>query len=122
MAKEKDPIQKPEEMKESEPKTSLQRRTILKSLVGLPVLGVLAYEVIKKWNFEGQMKNRVIEELGLENLKAPVIVKSTSAKPGNLLRIGMIGLGNRAQQLSNGLGFMHPADSEKRKKANSLAG
>jgi predicted dehydrogenase len=122
MANEKDPIQKPEEKKESDPNTSLQRRTLLKSLLGIPVLGVLAFEVIKKWNFEGQRKNRVIEELGLENLKAPVTVKSVSVKPANLLRIGMIGFGNRAQQLSNGLGFMHPADTEKRKKANSLAG
>jgi predicted dehydrogenase len=118
----KDPIQKPEEKKETNPKTSLQRRTLLKSLVGIPVLGVLAIEVIKKWNFEGQKKNRVIQELGLENLKAPVAIKSSPGKQGNPLRIGMIGFGNRAQQLSNGLGFMHPADTEKRKKANSLAG
>ena len=121
MAKEKDLNQKPEELKESGTKTSLQRRTILKSLAGLPVLGVLALEVIKKWNFEGQKKNRVIEQLGLENINSSISVQSSPATKTDLLRIGMIGFGVRAQQLSNGLGFMHPSDTEKRKKANSLS-
>ena len=114
MEKEKDPIQKPT--------TSLKRRTLLKALAGIPVLGVFSFEVIKKWSFEQKKKNRVIELLGLENLKAPIAVKSLSSKLGDPLRIGMIGFGSRGRQLSNGLGFMHPGEVEKRKKDNSLDG
>jgi predicted dehydrogenase len=121
MANDKDPIQKSEELQKADSTPSQKRRSLLKSLVGFPVLGVLAYEVIKKWNFEGQKKNRVIADLGLENLQSGLTKKNPPPKQGNLLRIGMIGFGNRAQQLSNGLGFMHPADTEKRKKSNSLA-
>lgn len=121
MAKEENNIQNPEEMKESVLKTSVKRRTLIKALAGLPVLGVLAFEVIKKWNFEEEKKNRLIEELGLKDLQAPVTVKTPSSNKGDVLRIGMIGFGSRGQQLANGLGFMHPSDTDKRKKDGSLA-
>ena len=91
-------------------------------MLGIPVLGAFGYEVINKWSFEQQKKNRVIELLGLEKLNAPVVIKSVSTQKGDLLRIGIIGFGTRAQQLSNGLGFMHPDDVEKKRKNKSLGG
>ena len=121
MAKEESPIQKPENNKESGPKTSIKRRTLLKALAGIPVLGVFSFEVFKKWSYDQHKKNSLIEELGLKNLQAPVAVKSPSSGKSELLRIGMIGFGSRAQQLANGLGYMHPADIEKKKKDGSLA-
>ena len=59
-----------------------------------------------------------MKELGLEGTQTPGKV-SKSAK-GDLLRIGIIGFGNRAKQLSNGLGFIHPADLEERRKDETL--
>jgi predicted dehydrogenase len=120
MEKEKEPIQKQEENKEMNPKTSLQRRTVLKALLGLPVLGGFAYAVVKKWKFDQQKENRIIEELGLTNLKAPVVLKSSSASTGDLIRIGMVGFGNRAQQLSSALGYRHPSETENMKENNAL--
>jgi predicted dehydrogenase len=120
MAKEKENIQKSEDKKEQGPKTSIKRRTLLKALAGLPVLGFFSFEVLKKWEYEQQKQIRLIEELGLKNLEAPITFKSSSAKKSDVLRIGMIGFGSRAQQLANGLGFMHPSDTEKKKKDGSL--
>jgi predicted dehydrogenase len=101
---------------------SQKRRTLLKSMLGFPVVGVFAYEAFKKWKFDTHKKKNVIESLGLENLNAPVPVKVIPAKPGDLLRIGIIGFGTRGNQLANGLGFMHPSDVEKMEKNNSLQG
>ncbi len=39
---------------------------------------------------------------------------------GDLLRIGLIGFGNRAVTHANGLGYMHPEDAEKRKLNGTL--
>ena len=48
MATEKDKIQKPEEPNEAEQKNMVQRRTLLKAMVGVPVLGILGFEALKK--------------------------------------------------------------------------
>jgi len=44
---------------------SIKRRTLLKALAGIPVLGIFAYEAIRKINFDKSKETRVIEELGL---------------------------------------------------------
>lgn len=98
---------------------TMKRRTLLKALAGIPVLGVFAFELFRKWSYDQEKKTRVIKELGLENLKVPVPVKSSSAK-SDLLRIGLIGFGNRAVAHANGLGYMLPADVEAIKKSNTL--
>ena len=88
-----------------EGKTS-KRRTLLKALAGIPVLGFFAYEALRKIKLDSSKKSRVIEELGLGDIKAPAVLK-TSGK-GDLIRLGMIGFGSRAGQLSRSLGFAHP--------------
>ncbi|MBK8884963.1 MAG: hypothetical protein IPN67_22225 [Bacteroidales bacterium] len=99
--------------------STIKRRTLLKALIGIPVLGVFAFELFKKYTYDQEKRNRVIKELGLDNMKAPVIVKGSSAK-SDLLRIGLIGYGNRAVSHANGLGYMHPEDVEAGKKNDTL--
>ena len=99
--------------------STMKRRTLLKALLGIPVLGVFAFELFKKYTYDQEKKNRVIKELGLDNIKAPAVVKSSSAK-SELLRIGLIGFGNRAVSHANGLGYMHPSDVDAGKKNDSL--
>jgi predicted dehydrogenase len=99
--------------------SAMKRRTLLKALVGIPVLGVFAFELFRKWTFDQEKKNRIIKDLGLENLKVPVAAKNSSAK-SDLLRIGLIGFGSRAVSHANGLGYMLPQDVEARKKNNTL--
>jgi predicted dehydrogenase len=99
--------------------STIKRRTLLKALVGIPVLGVFAFELFKKYTYDQEKKNRVIRELGLDNIKVPEIIKSTSSK-SDLLRIGLIGFGSRAVSHANGLGYMHPQDVEDKKKNDTL--
>ena len=101
---------------------SIKRRTVLKTLAGLPVLGLLGFEVIEKLSFDKQKKINLVKDIGLDNMQEPREVKSSSKDKKDLIRIGFIGFGNRARQLSNALGFMHPEVTEKRKKAGSLEG
>lgn len=102
----------------SEEKNIQSRRTVLKALAGIPVLGLFAYELIEKKAWDHTNQTTLIKELGLDNLKAPNKISVTSK--GDLIRIGMIGFGNRATALANGLGFMHPADAENRQKNGRL--
>ena len=111
MAIEKDKSQQPEKNVQS-------RRTVLKALAGIPVLGLFVFELIEKKSFDRQKEIRLIRELGLEDLQAPN--KISNAAKGSLLRIGFIGFGNRATQLANGLGFMHPTDMENNGKSGRL--
>jgi len=106
----KEQIQQNEERKDLTQKKPLQRRALLKTLIGIPVLGAFAFEVFKKTTFDKQKRDRIIQELGLENINSTKGTKSPSATKGDLIRIGIIGFGNRAIAHVNGLGFMQPTD------------
>lgn len=92
-------------------KLTLKRRTLLKAIAGIPVLGVFALELSEKRSYDLEKKSRIMKDLGLDNLDVPVLRPSSGVK-GDLLRIGIIGFGNRAVSHANGLGYMHPEDVE----------
>ena len=46
------------EKKKDMTQDTIKRRTLLKALVGIPVLGVFAFEVIKKWTFDQEKIGR----------------------------------------------------------------
>ena len=98
----------------------IKRRTLLKALVGVPVLGVFAYELIKKYSYDQEKKSRLIKELGLDNLPVPTIIKGSKGSKSDLIRVGLIGFGSRAVSHANGLGYMHPNDVESRTKSNNM--
>ncbi len=108
-----------EKKNEMTPNPTIKRRTLLKALAGIPVLGVFGIELFKKWTFDQEKRNRVIKELGLDSIKAPATIKSSGPK-GDLLRIGLIGFGSRAVAHANGLGYILPADAEERRKNDTL--
>ena len=120
MKKEKEQPIKSEKQNEKVQNPTIRRRTLIKALAGIPVLGIFGFELFKKWTYDQEKKNRIIQELGLENIQAPAILRSSSGSKSNLLRIGIIGFGNRAVAHANGLGYMHPLDVEKNKKNNTL--
>jgi hypothetical protein len=66
-------------------KPAIKRRTLLKALVGLPVLGVFAIELFKKWTFDQEKKHRILRELGLDNIQAPAVLKSPTGGHSELL-------------------------------------
>lgn len=116
MAKDKEQAQQSEGKPKE--KNIQSRRSVLKILAGIPVLGVFAYELLEKRAYDQEKKDRLIKDMGLDNIEAPN--KISGAANGDLLRIGIIGFGSRAAQLSRGLGFMHPADMESRRKSGRL--
>ena len=108
------------DIKELNQESKLQRRTLLKTLAGIPVLGAFAYQTLKKNAYDQSKKVNVLKEIGLENLNSPQVVKVAPSNKGDLIRIGIVGFGNRAVAHANGLGYMHPADVEKLKSRKSL--
>lgn len=102
----------------TEEKNIQSRRTVLKALAGIPILGLFAYELMEKKSFDLRNKSKLIKELGLEDIHSSI--KNSSVAKGDLLRIGMIGFGDRAAALANGLGFMHPDEMENNRKSGRL--
>lgn len=96
----------------------MKRRTLLKAMAGIPVLGVFGYELFKEQSFEKGKSNLVMQKLGLEDLKSPMFIKKSLE--GELIRVGIIGFGNRAPVHANALGYMHPDDLENRTKNGTL--
>lgn len=106
--------------KELSPNSKIRRRTLLKSLVGIPILGAFAYEAIQKSAYEAGKKNKVLKDIGLSDLNSPSIIKGSHVTKGDLIRIGVVGFGNRAVAHANGLGYMHPDDVIKQKEKKTL--
>ncbi|QGY47195.1 gfo/Idh/MocA family oxidoreductase [Maribellus comscasis] len=96
----------------------LNRRSVLKGLAGLPVAGIFSYELFKKVSYENQNKSSFLKELDLENISAPAALEP--AKNGDLIRVGMIGFGERAVALAKALGFLHPENTARRIKMGYL--
>ncbi|NLU28400.1 putative dehydrogenase [Proteiniphilum saccharofermentans] len=101
-----------------EDKNILSRRSALKALAGIPVLGLFGYELFDKISWDKKKQSRLIKELGLEDIHIQQKVPAVSK--GDLIRIGIIGFGNRANALANGLGFMHPETVESYTKSGRL--
>jgi predicted dehydrogenase len=111
-----------EKNKSTEKDTGIGRRELLKGLATVPVLGVFAYNYLRKQNFKNRKKQQIVAELGLDDIKVdpPCVIPSRS---GDRLRLGIIGYGGRGQHLLRGAGFAHPDwIKEKAKQAaeNSL--
>ena len=100
-------------------KPALKRRTLLKALAGIPVLGAFAFELSGKRSYDLEKKNRILKDLELDKISIPSLQPLSGGK-GDILRIGLIGFGNRAVSHANGLGYMHPEDAENRKLDGTL--
>jgi predicted dehydrogenase len=98
-------------------KPVLKRRTLLKAFIGIPIIGAFAFELMEKKSYDLEKKTRILKELELDKMQATGL---TELAKGDLLRIGIIGYGNRAVAHANGLGYIHPEDEEKRRKNGTL--
>lgn len=96
------------------------RRSMLKAFIGLPVLGVLGWQIARSNQYKKSKKTMVLKELGLEGLGNPVLLKNPEPFKGDTLRVGIIGFGNRAHQLANSLGYLHPEEAASMKQNGSL--
>ncbi|MDX9880503.1 MAG: Gfo/Idh/MocA family oxidoreductase [Prolixibacteraceae bacterium] len=109
-----------QEKESSGNKKELPRRTVLKALAGVPVLGLLGAGLLEKRSYDHAKRSSIIKELGLDSLESPVSGYGTEGPKGDMVRVGFIGFGTRAMQLANALGFMHPGDVKTRQQRNTL--
>jgi len=99
-------------------KKTIGRRSVLKALAGVPALGLLGFEILRKTKYDKShdLRHEILHELGLTDIKS--LVKPVSGgSSGDLLRIGIVGFGSRGNQLAHALGFMD-ADSFKSAEGN----
>ncbi len=113
---EKDQTNTPASDKDSVKK--MDRRSVLRGLAGLPVAGLFSYELFKKIRYEDQKNNVLLKELDLEAISAPA--KLQPARKGDLIRIGMVGFGDRANALAKALGFLPHENTARRIEAGYL--
>jgi predicted dehydrogenase len=95
------------------PNNKITRRDALKGLAAVPLLGVFTYDFWKNKAIE-KAKSKITQvDLGL-TYKAPAIQTSNSAYPsGDVVKIGIIGIGARGTALLKALGFVFPEDYNK---------
>ena len=98
----------PEQSEKGEKNRKMSRRSVVKALAGLPVLGIFGHQLISKRSYDVHKRESVIRELGLDNLEFPASDYGTGNPKGDLIRVGIIGYGVRGNQLATSLGFMHP--------------
>lgn len=91
----------------------INRREAIKSLVTVPVIGVVAYGVYKKKAYDRFLQNSISGELNMSQ-DVPMAPPATD---GKLLRVGLIGFGIRGKQLAQALGFAHPSQVDDWHKA-----
>jgi len=97
-------------------KETIRRRDILKGLATIPVFGAFFGVLLRKKWLDDLKKNEILAELGLEGKAPAVIPKTTMRKSGELIRLGIIGHGGRAEDLVRGAGFAHPDWIERKRK------
>jgi predicted dehydrogenase len=87
---------------------TIKRRQLLKSLIGLPVLGVFAQQFITKQSFQKSKREELLAELELSDQVRPKRTQPTPLPKKDLIRIGVIGFGARGEDLARALGCAHP--------------
>ncbi len=108
------------EMNDKSRKSQVSRRTVVKALAGLPVIGLFGHQLLKKRNYDLEKRELIIKELGLDEIEFPVSDYGTKKHDGDLIRVGIIGFGARGNQLANSLGFMHPDTVKTRHERGTL--
>ena len=90
----------------SDSRSGIDRRSMLKALAGVPVLGALGIQLFRKTAYENanNMQEQIISELELGDLMDSI--KPIVHREGDLIRLGIAGFGVRGTQLSQALGFV----------------
>lgn len=97
----------------------VSRRNVLKAFAGVPVAGLLGFELLRKIDYDKNKRQRVLQELGLDKMEFSIPDYGRKQKH-DIIRIGIIGFGQRSVALAAGLGFMHPETVKIRENNNTL--
>lgn len=93
------------------------RRSLLKALVSVPVLGVFFLSFLKKKAADDFRRRALLAELGVSEGGPAVIENAVSRPPGKRIRLGIIGFGGEGEALIRHAGFAHPEWVENARKA-----
>ena len=104
--------------KKFDKKNQLNRRSVIKGLAGVGVLGAFGYLSATGDSTSNKMVD-LSKELGLD--KASDSGQSTDAQNNEQLRIGLIGFGSRARSLAKALGYLHPDEIRAIKETNAYS-
>lgn len=104
---------------ENLPKTSVNRRTLLKALTGIPVLGFFGYQVNRKLKYQKEKQLEILKELRLDEPNQSETNVSENGQK-DLIRVGIIGFGSRAYYLARAMGFMSTKELQQRKTNGTL--
>ena len=77
------------------PGLQFERRDIIKGLAAVPAMLLFLWNYLKKQALDKMRSGEIMEELSLKK-KAPAVLKTK--KPGDLIRLGVIGYGWRGAQ------------------------
>ncbi len=98
---------KKQEYTGNESSNGMNRRDVLKGLASIPVVGAVAWGVLKKERYTRLLKKNVQEAVNL-SAESPVMFSSGRKDPK--IRIGIIGFGIRGPHLFKAAGFVHPEE------------
>lgn len=98
----------------------ISRRTVLKAFAGFPILGLFGHQVLRKRNYDLNKREIIIKELGLDKIEFPTTNYGIAKPKGDLIRVGLIGFGNRGTGLARRLGFIQPDEVQRRKQDGTL--
>lgn len=98
----------------------IDRRDMLKALAGVPILGALGIQILRKNAYDDKhnIQQEIIRELGLEDLMNAI--KPIRHREGDLIRVGIAGFGVRGGQLAKALGFMEKSSFDQTIEDGSL--
>ena len=85
-----------------------RRREILKNLATLPVFGIFFLTLMEKRDAKAQRKAKILKRLGLSEAEVDKGTPAVIGVQGDLIRLGIIGIGTRGEQLGQALGYGHP--------------
>ncbi|HXF95702.1 MAG TPA: Gfo/Idh/MocA family oxidoreductase, partial [Gemmatimonadales bacterium] len=97
---------------------TMTRRSVLKALVSVPVLGVFVVGFLKKKAADDVKRRALLAELGVTETGPAVIENAVSRPPGKRIRLGIIGFGGEGESLIRHAGFAHPEWVENARRAH----
>ena len=100
--------------------SGIDRRDMLKALAGVPILGALGIQILRKTAYDEKhnIREEIVRELGLEDLMN--VIKPVTHQKGELIRVGIAGYGVRGGQLARALGFMEKSSFDQTVGSGSL--
>ena len=99
-----------------EEKPGIARRDIVTALASVPVFGAFFATFFGKKARDDYRKQQILSELGVSVDASPDAPQVVTKRPGETIRLGIIGFGGEGEALVRAAGFAHPDWPQKRER------